>query len=142
LGGEGVEFLAAGVGEDEDPLVRAAVLYAHPKVMHPFGAALEARDIDAAIALLSDGVRLRSPVVFRPYQGRDAVAPILHATWSPPDGCSRPSPRAHEAALRNEDDLARRTAALQVGVRVGGAAEGIAGDQRFEYAVGGRADGA
>ena len=47
--------------------------------MHPFGAALEARDIDAAIALLSDDVVFRSPVVFRPYQGRDAVAPILHA---------------------------------------------------------------
>lgn len=47
--------------------------------MHPFGAALEARDIDAAIALLSDDVVFRSPVVFRPYQGRDAVALILHA---------------------------------------------------------------
>lgn len=47
--------------------------------MHPFGAALAAGDIDAAIALLSDDVVFRSPVVFRPYQGRDAVAPILHA---------------------------------------------------------------
>jgi hypothetical protein len=47
--------------------------------MHPFGAALEARDIDTAIALLSDDVVFRSPVVFRPYHGRGAVAPILHA---------------------------------------------------------------
>jgi hypothetical protein len=47
--------------------------------MHPFGAALEARNVDAAIALLSDDVVFRSPIVFRPYQGPDAVAPILHA---------------------------------------------------------------
>ncbi len=47
--------------------------------MHPFGAALEAGDIDAAIALLSDDVVFRSPIVFKPYHGRDAVAVILHA---------------------------------------------------------------
>jgi len=47
--------------------------------VHPFGAALEARDIDAAIALLSDHVVFRSPIVFKPYHGRDAVALILHA---------------------------------------------------------------
>jgi limonene-1,2-epoxide hydrolase len=49
------------------------------QVMHPFAAALEARDMDAAAALLSDDVVLHSPVVFRPYQGRDVVAAILHA---------------------------------------------------------------
>jgi hypothetical protein len=47
--------------------------------VHPFGAALEAGDIDAAIALLSENVVFRSPIVFKPYHGRDAVAPILHA---------------------------------------------------------------
>jgi limonene-1,2-epoxide hydrolase len=47
--------------------------------MHPFRAAIEARDMDAAIASLSDDVVFRSPVVFKPYHGRDAVAPILHA---------------------------------------------------------------
>lgn len=47
--------------------------------MHPFRAAVEARDMDAAIALLSEDVVFRSPVVFTPYHGRDAVAPILHA---------------------------------------------------------------
>ena len=47
--------------------------------MHPFRAAVEARDIDAAIALLADDVVLRSPVVFRPYTGRATVAPILRA---------------------------------------------------------------
>jgi hypothetical protein len=47
--------------------------------MHPFRAAIEARDIDAAVALLADDVVFRSPVVFTPYRGREAVRPILHA---------------------------------------------------------------
>jgi hypothetical protein len=47
--------------------------------MHPFRAAVEARDLHAALALLSEDVVFRSPVVFKPYHGRDAVAPILHA---------------------------------------------------------------
>jgi limonene-1,2-epoxide hydrolase len=47
--------------------------------MHPFRAAIEARDVDAAVALLSDDVVFRSPVVFKPYQGREAVAPLLRA---------------------------------------------------------------
>lgn len=47
--------------------------------MHSFGIALEARDVDAAIALLSEDVVFRSPIMFKPYHGRDAVAPILHA---------------------------------------------------------------
>jgi limonene-1,2-epoxide hydrolase len=47
--------------------------------LHPFAAALQAQDIDAAVALLSENVVFRSPVVFKPYQGRDAVAPLLHA---------------------------------------------------------------
>jgi hypothetical protein len=47
--------------------------------MHPFRAAVEARDMDAAVALLSEDVVFHSPVVFKPYQGRAEVAPILHA---------------------------------------------------------------
>jgi hypothetical protein len=47
--------------------------------VHPFRAAIEARDIDAAIALLTDDVVFRSPVVFTPYRGRDAVGAILRA---------------------------------------------------------------
>jgi SnoaL-like domain len=47
--------------------------------LHPFRAAIEARDMDAAIALLSDDVVFRSPVVFKPYRGRDAVAVLLTA---------------------------------------------------------------
>lgn len=47
--------------------------------MHPFRAAVEARDLDALLALLAEDVVFRSPVVFRPYEGRDAVTPILRA---------------------------------------------------------------
>jgi hypothetical protein len=45
--------------------------------MHPFRAAVEAGDVDSAVALLSDDVVFRSPIVFKPYQGRDAVAQLL-----------------------------------------------------------------
>jgi ketosteroid isomerase-like protein len=47
--------------------------------VHPFRTAIEARDIDAAVALLADDVVFRSPVVFKPYSGREAVRVILAA---------------------------------------------------------------
>ena len=47
--------------------------------MHPFRDAVEAQDIEAAIALLAEDVVFRSPVVFRPYHGRDAVGVLLAA---------------------------------------------------------------
>jgi hypothetical protein len=47
--------------------------------MHPFRAAVEAQDLDAAIALLAEDVVFRSPVVFKPYEGREVVASILSA---------------------------------------------------------------
>ena len=47
--------------------------------MNPFRAAVEARDFDGAVALLADDVVFRSPVVFRPYQGREVVGALLHA---------------------------------------------------------------
>jgi hypothetical protein len=47
--------------------------------VHPFRAAIEAQDIDAALALLAQDVVFRSPVVFKSYHGREAVAPLLLA---------------------------------------------------------------
>lgn len=47
--------------------------------MHPFRAAIEARDLDAATSLLADDVVFRSPIVFRPYRGPVAVRAILAA---------------------------------------------------------------
>ena len=48
---------------------------------HLFRAALESRDLDAVLALLADDVEFRSPVVFKPYRGRDAVREILAAVF-------------------------------------------------------------
>lgn len=45
--------------------------------MHPFRAAVEARDHDAVPALLADDVTFLSPVAFKPYHGRDVVSAIL-----------------------------------------------------------------
>jgi hypothetical protein len=47
--------------------------------MHPFRRAIEARDLDAALALMRDDVVFKSPVVFTPYRGRDALRQILAA---------------------------------------------------------------
>jgi hypothetical protein len=48
-------------------------------VVHPFRRAIEARDLDAAVALLREDVVFRSPVVFTPYHGREALRVILEA---------------------------------------------------------------
>jgi ketosteroid isomerase-like protein len=48
-------------------------------VVHPFRRAIEARDLDAAMALMRDDVVFRSPAVFTPYHGRDALRRILEA---------------------------------------------------------------
>jgi len=49
---------------------------------HPFRAAVEARDVDAAVGLLADDVVFRSPAVFKPYEGRAAVETILRTVFS------------------------------------------------------------
>jgi SnoaL-like domain len=50
-------------------------------LVHPFRTAVEAGDIDAAVGLLADGVVFRSPVVYKPYEGRPAVELILRAVF-------------------------------------------------------------
>jgi hypothetical protein len=47
--------------------------------MHPFRAAVEAQDLEGALALFAGDVVFRSPVVFKPYHGREAVAMLLAA---------------------------------------------------------------
>jgi len=42
-----------------------------------FKQAVEAGDLDAALATLAPDVVLHSPVTFRPFQGKDAVAALL-----------------------------------------------------------------
>lgn len=48
-------------------------------MVHPFRRAIEARDLDAAVALMREDVVFRSPAVFKPYHGRDAVRRLLDA---------------------------------------------------------------
>ena len=47
--------------------------------MQEFRDAVERHDLDALVALLSDDIVFRSPVVHAPYQGRSEVATLLKA---------------------------------------------------------------
>jgi hypothetical protein len=47
--------------------------------MHPFRAAVEARDFDAALALFAEDATLDSPVAFKPFVGIEAVGFVLRA---------------------------------------------------------------
>lgn len=47
--------------------------------MHPFRSALERGEVDDALELTSPDVVFNSPVVFRPYHGREALGVILRA---------------------------------------------------------------
>ena len=47
--------------------------------MNPFRTAIEARDIEGVLELVSPDVVFSSPVVFKPYHGREALGVILHA---------------------------------------------------------------
>jgi hypothetical protein len=49
--------------------------------IHPFRTAVEAGDVEAAIALLAPDVTFHSPVVFKPYEGREAVGVLLRAVF-------------------------------------------------------------
>ena len=51
-------------------------------MVHPFRAAVEARDHDAMIATLAPDVQFHSPVAFRPFDGREATAGVLEAILS------------------------------------------------------------
>jgi hypothetical protein len=51
-------------------------------VVHPFRRAIEARDLDAAVALMREDVVFRSPAVFKPYHGPEAVRRLLAAVMA------------------------------------------------------------
>jgi ketosteroid isomerase-like protein len=77
--------------------------------MHPFRAAVEAHDAEAAAAVLADDVVFRSPVVFKPYTGRSAAAAVLAAALRVFDDF------VYEVELTSEDG---RDHALMVRARV------------------------
>ncbi len=47
--------------------------------MHPFRAAVEAGDVDAALALFADDGTLDSPVAFKPFVGIEQISVVLRA---------------------------------------------------------------
>lgn len=47
----------------------------------PFRAAVEAGDIEAALACLADDVVFHSPAVHRPYKGRESVGGLLRCVF-------------------------------------------------------------
>ena len=47
--------------------------------MHPFRAAVQAQDFDAALALFADDATLDSPVAFKPFAGIEQVSFVLRA---------------------------------------------------------------
>jgi hypothetical protein len=47
--------------------------------VQPFRAAIEARDLNAAVALLAEDVVFHSPIAFTPYRGRETVGMVLRA---------------------------------------------------------------
>jgi hypothetical protein len=47
--------------------------------MHPFRAAVESSDLSQVGTLLADDVTFLSPVVFKPYEGREVTAVLLTA---------------------------------------------------------------
>jgi hypothetical protein len=44
---------------------------------HPFRLAVEAKDLDAAVATLREDVVLHSPILFRGFEGREVVVQVL-----------------------------------------------------------------
>jgi ketosteroid isomerase-like protein len=79
--------------------------------MHPFRAAIEAGDAEAAVALLAEDVVFLSPIAFRPYTGRRAAAAVLAAVSRVVDDF------VYERELASED---RRDHALTFRARVDG----------------------
>jgi hypothetical protein len=49
--------------------------------MHPFRVAVENGDFDAVPPLLAEDAIFRSPVMFKPFEGRDYVAAVLLAAF-------------------------------------------------------------
>lgn len=78
--------------------------------MHPFRAAVEARDPEAAVAVLADDVVFRSPIVFAPYAGTTAVGAVLGAAMRVFEDF------AYEKEMASED---RRDHALMFRARIG-----------------------
>lgn len=49
--------------------------------MHPFRAAVEAQDFEKVPPMLAEDAVFRSPVLFKPFEGKDYVAAVLLAAF-------------------------------------------------------------
>jgi hypothetical protein len=49
--------------------------------MHPFRAAIEAEDLDAAVACFADDIEFHSPVAHKPFVGKEAAAGVIAAVF-------------------------------------------------------------
>jgi SnoaL-like domain len=47
--------------------------------VHAFTAALQRKDLDAMLSHMGDDVRLLTPLVFEPFQGKAAIRPVVEA---------------------------------------------------------------
>lgn len=65
--------------------------------MHPFRAAIEAQDTEAAAAVLADHVVFHSPIVFKPYAGKSLTVAVVNAALRVFEDF------AYEAELASED---------------------------------------
>jgi hypothetical protein len=50
--------------------------------IHAFTAALQRKDLDAMLSHMSDDVRLLTPLVFEPFQGKASIRPVVEALLS------------------------------------------------------------
>lgn len=49
--------------------------------MHPFRAAIEAEDLDAAVACFADDIEFHSPVAHKPFVGKEAASGVIAAVF-------------------------------------------------------------
>jgi AcrR family transcriptional regulator len=70
--------VAGVLGLDHD-LIAHALPGERPRPMHPFRSAVETGEADRVLDLVSPDVVFNSPVVFRPYRGRETLGVILRA---------------------------------------------------------------
>lgn len=50
--------------------------------MHAFRAAIEAKDLDAAVATFAPDIVLNSPVAFKPFVGKESAAGVIAAIFT------------------------------------------------------------
>ncbi len=92
-------------------MLSSSCQYKRRFLIHPFRAAVEAHDAEAAVAVLAGDVVFRSPIVFKPYAGKAAAGAVITAALRVFEDF------VYEAELASEDG---RDHALMFRARVNG----------------------